>query len=121
MLNIRGVERAMMLQVLELANSVAGPWGEEIIEAATQNKVASKSSSESVKCQSLLESLKNGFLAEIKAMEQDFKLQVNMQKGENVRFKQLLTDIRSEKTSIHQQLLLFQRRVERLENEIGQD
>lgn len=100
---------------------MAGPWGEEEVDVAMLDSAASKDNTEASKCVMLLDDVKNMFVAEIKSMEQDFKLQVNMQKTENLRFKQLLADVKSEKTSIHQQLLFFQRRVEKLETEIGQD
>ncbi|PFH33380.1 hypothetical protein BESB_075970 [Besnoitia besnoiti] len=108
-------------QVLHLTNSVSGLWGADDIEVEMKDNVEARSDAERIKCRSLLESLKCAFLAEIKAIEQDFRLQVTMQKGENLRFKQMLSNIKSEKTYITQQLLLFQRRVDRLENEIGRD
>ena len=45
-------------------------------------------------------------------------MQANLQKSENVRLQQQLTTLKGEKTSIHQQIIALQRRVEELEEEM---
>ena len=49
------------------------------------------------------------------------RTQANLQKSENVRLQQQLTTLKGEKTSIHQQIIALQRRIEEIEEEIGHE
>jgi len=64
---------------------------------------------------------KLSFGAELTAFEQDFATQANMQRAENQKNQQCLNQLKAEKTAIHQQMLAVQRRVEEIEEEIGQE
>ena len=54
-------------------------------------------------------------------MQEEFDVQSSHQRSENARLQQNLTDLKAEKTSIHQQIIALERRVERLEEVIGHD
>ena len=47
--------------------------------------------------------------------------EVNLQKSENARLQQQVTTLKGEKTSIHQQIIALQRRIEEIEEEIGNE
>ncbi|OEH73772.1 hypothetical protein cyc_04339 [Cyclospora cayetanensis] len=67
----------------------------------------------------LMEQLKNMMKQEIEKLQQDFQLQAQLQVRENNRFKALLADTKAETDAIHAQMLLTQRQIEKLEEEIG--
>ena len=71
--------------------------------------------------QAQLNDIKRYFQADIQRMEEEFRVQANLQKSENVRLQQQLTTLKGEKTSIHQQVIALQRRVEQIEEEIGHE
>merc|ERR1712225_115951 len=71
--------------------------------------------------QSQLTDIKRYFQADITRMEEEFRVQANLQKSENVRLQQQLTTLKGEKTSVHQQIIALQRRIEEIEEEIGHE
>merc|ERR1712178_349413 len=71
--------------------------------------------------QAQLNNIKRYFQADIQRMEEEFRVQANLQKSENVRLQQQLTTLKGEKTSIHQQVIALQRRVEEIEEECGHE
>merc|ERR1719389_681227 len=60
-------------------------------------------------------------LNDLQRMEEEFRVQVNLQKSENARLQQQLTTLKGDKTSIHQQIIALQRRIEEIEEEIGHE
>jgi hypothetical protein len=68
-----------------------------------------------------VEEFKRFFITDITRVEEEFNVQVNLQRTENVRIQQQLNLLKAEKTSIHQQLLGIQRRVEEIEEELGKE
>ena len=86
-----------------------------------QIKVASASTDEGTALAAQISDIRRYFTTDVKHFEDDFKTQVNLQKQENVRIQQNLNTLKAEKTSIHQQIIALQRRVEELEEEIGHD
>lgn len=52
-------------------------------------------------------------------MYEDFKVHQKVQESENVRLQQQVTQLKGEKTSIHQQIVALQRRIEEIEEEMG--
>merc|ERR1712159_295494 len=68
-----------------------------------------------------LNDIKRYFQADIQRMEEEFRVQANLQKSENVRLQQQLTTLKGEKTSIHQQIIALHRRVEQIEEECGHE
>lgn len=67
----------------------------------------------------LLEQLKSSIKAEIESMQQDFRLQAELQLRENARFKSLLANVKAETDTLHSQMLVTKRQLEKLEEEIG--
>merc|ERR1719316_1505766 len=62
-----------------------------------------------------------GQLPDIKRMSEEFRVQQKLQESENVRLQQQVTTLKGEKTSIHQQIIALQRRIEEIEEEIGHE
>eukprot|EP00435_Cladocopium_sp_Y103_P052538 s384_g16.t1 len=71
--------------------------------------------------QSQLNDVKRYFGADIQRMLQEFEVQSNLQQAENVRLQQQVTALKGEKTSVHQQIIALQRRIEELEEELGHE
>jgi len=71
--------------------------------------------------QSQLGDIMRYFSADIMRMEEEFRVQANLQKSENIRLQQQLTTLKGEKTSVHQQIIALQRRIEEIEEEIGHE
>ncbi len=69
--------------------------------------------------QNEIDDLKRYFAVDIAKLEEEFLIQANLQKSENSKIQQALTQLKAEKTAIHQQVLSIQRRVEELEDEVG--
>ncbi|KAL8431358.1 hypothetical protein ACSSS7_005314 [Eimeria intestinalis] len=67
----------------------------------------------------LLQQLENTLREEIESMQQDFRLQADLQLKENARFRALLADVKAETDTIHSQMLAAKRQLEKLEEEIG--
>ena len=59
------------------------------------------------------------FQADVQRMYEDFKVHQKVQESENVRLQQQVTQLKGEKTSIHQQIVALQRRIEEIEEEMG--
>ena len=80
-----------------------------------------KATGEGVVLDGQAEDLRRFFSADIGRLEEEFKLQVNLQRAEGVRIHQAVNQLKIEKTSVHQQLLAIQRRIEAMEEEIGHE
>mmetsp|Transcript_25637 Transcript_25637/g.40521 ORF Transcript_25637/g.40521 Transcript_25637/m.40521 type:complete len:133 (+) Transcript_25637:83-481(+) len=61
------------------------------------------------------------FKADLQRMNDEFDVQKKLQEAENVRLQQQVTQLKGEKTSIHQQIIALQRRVEEIEDEMGHE
>ncbi|CAD7932084.1 unnamed protein product [Amoebophrya sp. A120] len=95
---------------------------EEIgIEKNQLETIKSENLSSSNGLQGQLGDIKRYFAADVQRMEEEFRVQANLQKSENVRLQQQLTTLKGEKTSVHQQIIALQRRIEEIEEEIGHD
>merc|ERR1719401_1171113 len=71
--------------------------------------------------QGQLNDIKKYFQADIARMQEEFRVQLRLQESENVRLQQQVTQLKGEKTSMHQQKIALQRRIEELEEEIGHE
>merc|ERR1719181_2413866 len=71
--------------------------------------------------QGQLNEIKRYFQADIQRMNDEFRVQLKLQEAENVRLQQQVTQLKGEKTSIHQQIIALQRRIEEIEDEIGHE
>jgi len=63
--------------------------------------------------------VKEALFDELKGLESEMRRHFNHQKAENSRLQQQVTVLRGEKTSLHQQLIGLQRRINELEMQIG--
>ncbi|KAF4740563.1 hypothetical protein FOZ62_022999 [Perkinsus olseni] len=100
------------------------------LQLATNELESGKNNVEEMKCgntanstamQSGMEDLERCIQADLQRLDEDFRAQMNLQKNENVRLQQCLTTLKGEKTSIHQQVIAIQRRVDEIDEEIGNE
>merc|ERR1712170_267958 len=99
-----------------------GSANEELgIEKGHMQTIKHENQSGTSGMQGQLNDIRRYFQADIQRMEEEFRVQVNLQKSENVRLQQQLTTLKGEKTSIHQQIIALQRRIEEIEEEIGHE
>ncbi|KAL8425037.1 hypothetical protein Efla_003026 [Eimeria flavescens] len=96
-----------------LASAIANPPPAGCVE------VKEVADPEAEKLPFLLQQLKNEVQREVECMQQDFKLQAELQLKENARFRTLLADIKMETDTIHSQMLAAKKQLEKLEEEIG--
>jgi hypothetical protein len=68
-----------------------------------------------------VEDFKRFFLADLSKLEEEFRVQANLQRAENTRIQQAVNQLKAEKTAVHQQLLAITRRVEEIEEELGHE
>eukprot|EP00397_Hematodinium_sp_SG-2012_P069847 GEMP01123238.1.p1 GENE.GEMP01123238.1~~GEMP01123238.1.p1 ORF type:complete len:192 (+),score=36.26 GEMP01123238.1:82-576(+) len=108
-------------KVQDLAYSLQLQNEEIGVEKNQLETIKSENLSSSSGLQAQLNDIRRYFQADIQRMEEEFKVQVNLQKSENVRLQQQLTTLKGEKTSIHQQIIALQRRIEEIEEEIGHE
>lgn len=108
-------------KVQDLAYSLQMQNEEIGIEKSQLETIKSENLSSSNGLQSQLGDIKRYFQADVQRMEEEFRVQANLQKSENVRLQQQLTTLKGEKTSIHQQIIALQRRIEEIEEEIGHE
>jgi len=104
-----------------LALTLQGQNEEIGVEKNQLETIKSENISTSNSLQAQLNDIKRYFQADLQRMEEEFRVQVNLQKSENARLQQQLTTLKGEKTSIHQQIIALQRRIEEIEEEIGHE
>ena len=68
-----------------------------------------------------MEDLKRGMIADVQKMQEEAKKHFVQQKAENGRVQQQVAILKSDKTTLQQQVLALQRRIQELEEQIGQD
>ena len=71
--------------------------------------------------QQQLGELKKVMVSDVTRMQDEVKRHFAQQKAENVRTQQQVTTLKGEKVSLQQQILGLQRRIQELEEQIGQD
>merc|ERR1712216_492878 len=98
-----------------LAMTLQGQNEEIGVEKNQIETIKSENISTSNSLQAQLNDIKRYFQADLQRME------VNLQKSENARLQQQVTTLKGEKTSIHQQIIALQRRIEEIEEEIGHE
>ncbi|KAF4666286.1 hypothetical protein FOZ61_009975 [Perkinsus olseni] len=100
------------------------------LQLATNELESGKNHVEEMKCgntakstamQNGMEDVRRCIQADLQRLDEDFRAQMNLQKNENVRLQQCLTTLKGEKTSIHQQVIAIQRRVDEIDEEIGNE
>jgi len=108
-------------KVQDLAYSLQVQNEEIGIEKNQLETIKSENLSSSNGLQAQLGDIMRYFQADVQRMEEEFRVQANLQKSENVRLQQQLTTLKGEKTSVHQQIIALQRRIEEIEEEIGHE
>mmetsp|Transcript_35210 Transcript_35210/g.79510 ORF Transcript_35210/g.79510 Transcript_35210/m.79510 type:complete len:130 (+) Transcript_35210:109-498(+) len=91
------------------------------IEKGNMQIIRNESSSSKTGMQGQLLDMQRHFGNRMERMFDDFKAQAKLQEAENVRLQQQVTQLKGEKTSIHQQIIALQRRIEEIEEEIGHE
>jgi predicted nucleic acid-binding Zn-ribbon protein len=71
--------------------------------------------------QQQLGELKKVMVSDVTRMQDEVKRHFTQQKAENVRTQQQVATLKGEKVSLQQQILGLQRRIQELEEQIGQD
>eukprot|EP00930_Biecheleria_cincta_P000037 TRINITY_DN100083_c0_g1_i1.p1 TRINITY_DN100083_c0_g1~~TRINITY_DN100083_c0_g1_i1.p1 ORF type:complete len:125 (+),score=39.95 TRINITY_DN100083_c0_g1_i1:69-443(+) len=108
-------------KVHDLASTLQTQNEELGIEKGHMNTIKTENASSTTGMQGQLNEIKRYFGADIMRMTEEFKVQQRMQEAENVRLQQQVTQLKGEKTSIHQQIIALQRRIEEIEEEIGHE
>merc|ERR1719207_426458 len=68
-----------------------------------------------------LQELKKTMVSDVQRMQEEVKRHFGQQKAENQRLQQQVTTLKGEKTSLQQQILGLQRRIQEIEEHIGTD
>merc|ERR1712146_740662 len=71
--------------------------------------------------QAQLQELKKTMVSDVQRMQEECKRHFSQQKAENLRLHQQITTLKGEKTSLQQQILGLQRRIQEIEEHIGTD
>merc|ERR1719261_1081972 len=108
-------------KVQDLAHSLQSQNEELGIEKGHMQTIKHENMSSSSGMQGQLQDIKRYFQADIQRMSEEFRVQQKLQESENVRLQQQVTTLKGEKTSIHQQIIALQRRIEEIEEEIGHE
>mmetsp|Transcript_105799 Transcript_105799/g.183933 ORF Transcript_105799/g.183933 Transcript_105799/m.183933 type:complete len:130 (-) Transcript_105799:151-540(-) len=106
---------AEMAQTLQTQNEELG------IEKGHMQTIKHENTHSTSGMQGQLNDIKRYFQADIQRMSDEFRVQLKLQEAENVRLQQQVTQLKGEKTSIHQQIIALQRRIEEIEEEIGHE
>merc|ERR1740129_1774143 len=91
------------------------------IEKGHMQTIKNESSNSTSGMQGQLNEIKKYFQNDLQRMSEEFKVQQKLQESENVRLQQQVTQLKGEKTSIHQQIIALQRRIEEIEEEIDHE
>merc|ERR1719443_2748890 len=108
-------------KVMEMAQTLQTQNEELSIEKGHMSTIKHENKSGTSGMQGQLNDIKRYFQADIQRMNDEFRVQLKLQEAENVRLQQQVTQLKGEKTSIHQQIIALQRRTEEIEDEIGHE
>ncbi|CAK9020921.1 Pentatricopeptide repeat-containing protein At1g63400 [Durusdinium trenchii] len=108
-------------RVHDLATTLQNQNEALAVEKGHVHSIKASNNSSTGGMQSQLNDVKRYFGADIQRMLQEFQVQSNLQQAENVRLQQQVTSLKGEKTSVHQQIIAMQRRIEELEEELGHE
>ncbi|CAE8625852.1 unnamed protein product, partial [Polarella glacialis] len=108
-------------KVHDLATTLQTQNEELGIEKGHMMTIKTENQSSTSGMQGQLNDIKRYFQSDIQRMAEEFKVQQKLQEAENVRLQQQVTQLKGEKTSIHQQIIALQRRIEEIEEEIGHE
>mmetsp|Transcript_47408 Transcript_47408/g.120255 ORF Transcript_47408/g.120255 Transcript_47408/m.120255 type:complete len:130 (+) Transcript_47408:112-501(+) len=108
-------------KVHDLATTLQTQNEELGIEKGHMQTIKNENMNSTSGMQGQLNDIKQYFKADIQRMGEEFRVQLKLQEAENVRLQQQVTQLKGEKTSIHQQIIALQRRIEEIEEEIGHE
>merc|ERR1719392_490587 len=108
-------------KVHDLATTLQTQNEELGIEKGNMQTIKNENASSTSGMQGQLNDIKRYFQADIQRMGEEFRMTLKLQEAENVRLQQQVTQLKGEKTSIHQQIIALQRRIEEIEEEIGHE
>merc|ERR1719156_137237 len=108
-------------KVMEMAQTLQNQNEELGIEKGHMSTIKSENKGGNGGMQGQLNDIRRYFQADIQRMNDEFGVQLKLQEAENVRLQQQVTQLKGEKTSIHQQTIALQRRIEEIEEEIGHE
>merc|ERR1712187_685300 len=91
------------------------------IEKGHMDTIKGENQNSSSGMQGTINDISTHFKCDIMRMQEEFRVQSKLQEAENVRLQQQVTQLKGEKTSIHQQIIALQRRIEEIEEEIGHE
>merc|ERR1719375_77305 len=123
MMSTNGTRKAtgMKAKVMEMAQTLQNQNEELGIEKGHMHTIKHENKSGTSGMQGQLNEIRRYFQADIQRMNDEFRVQLKLQEAENVRLQQQVTQLKGEKTSIHQQIIALQRRTEEIEDEIGHE
>eukprot|EP00434_Breviolum_minutum_P018463 symbB.v1.2.016289.t1/scaffold1236.1/size130149/7 len=99
-------------KVHDLATTLQTQNEELSIEKGHVHSIKADNANSSTGMQGQLNDIKRYFAADVQRMMEEFDVQAQLQSSENVRLQQQVTCLKGEKTSIHQQVIALQRRIE---------
>merc|ERR1712217_609464 len=108
-------------KVHDLASTLQTQNEELGIEKGHMQTIKNENQTSTMGMQGQLNDIKRYFSQDIQRMEDEFKVQLKLQEAENLRLQSQVTQLKGEKTSIHQQIIALQRRIEEIEEEIGHE
>mmetsp|Transcript_106994 Transcript_106994/g.300994 ORF Transcript_106994/g.300994 Transcript_106994/m.300994 type:complete len:129 (-) Transcript_106994:187-573(-) len=108
-------------KVHDMASTLQKQNEELGIERGRMNTIKDESQASKGGMTGQLKDIERYFHADVQRMQEEFRVQLRLQEAENVHLQQQVTQLKGEKTSIHQQILALQRRIDEIGEEIGQD
>eukprot|EP00406_Dinophysis_acuminata_P062218 CAMPEP_0179271066 /NCGR_PEP_ID=MMETSP0797-20121207/31784_1 /TAXON_ID=47934 /ORGANISM="Dinophysis acuminata, Strain DAEP01" /LENGTH=129 /DNA_ID=CAMNT_0020979407 /DNA_START=85 /DNA_END=474 /DNA_ORIENTATION=- len=108
-------------KVHDLASTLQTQNEELGIEKGHMVTIKNENQTSTMGMQGQLNDIKRYFGQDIQRMRDEFTLQLKTQEQENLRLQNQVTGLKGEKTSIHQQIIALQRRIEEIEEEIGHE
>eukprot|EP00931_Biecheleriopsis_adriatica_P073774 TRINITY_DN4799_c0_g2_i1.p1 TRINITY_DN4799_c0_g2~~TRINITY_DN4799_c0_g2_i1.p1 ORF type:complete len:128 (+),score=42.64 TRINITY_DN4799_c0_g2_i1:60-443(+) len=108
-------------QVHDMATTLQKQNEDLGIEKGHMHTIRTENASSNTGMQGQLNDIQRYFTDDTNRMTEEFRVMARMQEAENVRLQQQVTQLKGEKTSIHQQVIALQRRIEEIEEEIGHE
>merc|ERR1712232_395413 len=108
-------------KVHDLAHTLQTQNEDLSIEQKNLNKMKQENASSGMGMEGQLSKIKEYFASDVQRLSEEFRVQARLQEAENTRLQQQVTQLKGEKTSIHQQVIALSRRIDELEEEIGNE
>merc|ERR1712232_778871 len=108
-------------KVHDLAHTLQTQNEDLSTEQKELRKMKSEHESSGMGMEGQLSKIRDYFSGDVQRITEEFRVQQRLQDSENTRLQQQVTHLKSEKTSIHQQVIALTRRVDELSDEIGNE